>query len=92
MAQAEVIVSEVLVFVAPLQDRLRVRHQTDSRAIDEECPIVGRQRTGYILRLQDEIGDRYRRLMDHLDPTWVEDRYDESLMVPFGKPESAVRS
>jgi hypothetical protein len=70
---AEKIISEVPVFVAPVQARLkRIVGAIEQGGEILETARVRRMLIGF----QQEIGDCYWRIMDTLEPSWIEDRYD----------------
>jgi hypothetical protein len=70
---AEKIIAEVPIFVVPLQQRLK----QIAWALDQNVQLIEEvQIRRMLIEFQEQIGQRYWRLMDILEPSWIEDRYD----------------
>jgi hypothetical protein len=70
--EASEIAQEVPQFIVPVQERLR-RIVSN---LDSDEALISTYRVERMLQLQEEVGDEYWRLMDKLEPDWIEDRYD----------------
>lgn len=75
--EASEIAQEVPQFIVPVQERLR-RIVSN---LDSDEALIGTYRVERMLRLQKEVGDEYWRLMDKLEPDWIEERYDSILRI-----------
>jgi len=74
-AEKKRIISEVPNLIVPLQQRVRQL----ASFLDSGVPIVGATRINWVLQMQRIIGERCWRALDDVEPSWIEDRYDEAL-------------
>src|SRR5262249_45615913 len=72
MPEATEIAMEVPYFIAPAQERLRRIVST----LDSDEAVLSAYRIERMLEgLQKKVGGQFWRLMDKLDPAWIEGRY-----------------
>jgi hypothetical protein len=74
-SSADKIAAEVPFFVGPLQARLKRL----TCALEQNVQVIEAVRLRRMLiDLQEEAGEAYWRLMDRMEPSWIEDRYDRA--------------
>jgi hypothetical protein len=79
------IISEVPHTVVPLQQRVKQL----AFALDNGGPVISGSRIAWVLETQECAGEKYWRMLDLAEPSWIEDRYDAALGDSTRPPEFA---